>query len=389
MRLAPSPGTGTSPSTTASTSVEAELRRLFDEKAQAAAALGPGPARLWRLAGEQALGGKLLRPRLFLETLDALHSAPATRCGPEDPAGRGPAHAETVRIAAAIELLHLAFLIHDDVIDRDLTRRGRPNLIAVLARDAGAAERRREHGPARVDGEARERQLHWARSCAILLGDLLLAEVHQIWARAELPRERRLRLLDLLATVVAESVAGEQADIGFGAGITATGLDAVLEMSARKTAAYTFELPLVAAAVLSDSGPEVEALLARAARLLGLAYQLQDDLLSTFGDPRAHGKDAFSDLREGKETAVIAFARTTAAWPGIAACVGGRTLGLDEARLVRDLLTACGAEAFVRGLIAERLLELEALLFAERERLGAEACAVLAALARGLEDRCA
>ena len=76
------------------------------------------------------------------------------------------------------------------------------------------------------------------------------------------------------------------------------------------------------AAVLAGAPGGVERRLGRIGRHLGLAFQLQDDLLCAFGDPELHGKDRYSDLREGKQTAIIAAARATPEWPRVEALLG-------------------------------------------------------------------
>ncbi len=334
------------------TAIENELSGLIGKRASAATAYGPDFARLWELAGQNVLGGKFVRPLLLMETYDALNQTQQSHQNHQENGSAESCHRETaISIAAAIELLHYAFLLHDDVIDGDLVRRGHPNLIGSLLEEAG--ETARETSGA--DGPRAGSVLHWAQTGGILMGDMLLAATHQSFARADLPHELRLRLLDLLEHTINETVAGEQLDVGLGDGVIAPDLQTILVMCGYKTATYTFELPLRAAATLAGADFAVENALATAGRHLGLAFQLQDDLLSTFGDPRRHGKDPFSDLREGKETAIIAHARTTTAWPDIEPFFGRPELSVGDGEHVRRHLTRCGAEAFVQGLIEEQM----------------------------------
>ncbi|WP_347109292.1 polyprenyl synthetase family protein [Paenarthrobacter sp. S56] len=278
-----------------------------------------------------------MRPLLLVETYDALTGPPKDR-------------EAAIGIAAAIELLHYAFLLHDDVIDGDLVRRGRPNLIGALLAGAGQLPAAGE----RPDAGRPDSALHWAQTGGILMGDMLLAATHQAFARVDIAQPLRLRLLDLLEHTINETVAGEQLDVGLGDGIIAPELETILKMCGYKTATYTFELPLRAAAALAGVEPSMEDALADAGRHLGLAFQLQDDLLSTFGDPRRHGKDPFSDLREGKQTAIIAYARNTSAWADIEPWFGRPDLGGTEAEEVRRQLSECGAETFVQGHIDQQ-----------------------------------
>ena len=303
--------------------IDSEIANLFARGAQRAEAYGPEFTRLWAIASDCALGGKLLRPKLLIQTFDAL--------------GSRPMHRESaVRIAAATELLHFAFLLHDDVIDGDLIRRGRPNFVGTVLHD--------EH-----DSEA----LHLARSSAILIGDLLLADVHQVFAREPLPEPERTALLDLLDTTITDSIVGEYLDIGLCAGAIPSRLHQVLRMTRMKTATYTFELPLRAAAVLAGASSRTADLLGDVGQSLGTAFQLQDDLLSVFGDE--HGKDSYSDLREGKETALIAIARAGEHWADIEPNFGSQDLTEEQGHAIRDMLSHCGAESQVRGLVDEHL----------------------------------
>ncbi|WP_144873944.1 polyprenyl synthetase family protein [Microbacterium sp. 1.5R] len=346
------------------TRIEEALRQRFVHHSTSAETYGAEFAALWRAAADHSLGGKLVRPRLLLDIHRALthdHSASLT-----------PA---AVEIAALIELLHYAFLLHDDVIDGDLTRRKGPNLIGALAANA----------PAATD----EGALHWARSSAILMGDLLLTAAVMGFARADVPADVRGRLLDLVEETIIETVAGEHTDVALSHGIIRPDLSTVLDMSIYKTATYSFSLPLRAAALLSDSSPAAERTLTSVGRHLGLAYQLQDDLLCVFGDHRAHGKDAFSDLREGKETAIIAYARSTETWAQIAPLFGSADLSQRDAETLRELLRVCGAETFVSDLIGDQLDAVHALL-TEAElagEIGEDAAHTVLAMVSRLQGR--
>ncbi|MEV7605843.1 polyprenyl synthetase family protein [Paenarthrobacter sp. NPDC089322] len=358
------------------TAIEHELNGLISARTRAAAPYGPEFTRLWTLAGENVLGGKFVRPLLLMETYDALRRPGTPRA--EDQ------RRTAISIAAAIELLHYAFLLHDDVIDGDLVRRGKPNLIGSLLAAAGGIPGGGIPGSEQKHPHSR---LHWAQTGGILMGDMLLAGTHQAFARADLPHPLRVRLLDLLEHTINETVAGEQLDVGLGDGIIAPELETILVMCGYKTATYTFELPLRAAAALSGAEPSEEFSLASAGRHLGLAFQLQDDLLSTFGDPRRHGKDPFSDLREGKQTAIIAYARMTGAWPGIEPWFGRPELIIKDAEEVRRQLSECGAESFVQGLIDEQLREFHGLLNSATSEIPENARNVLIDLAAQLEGR--
>lgn len=328
--------------------IHEQIRELLDPPLAGpmSGLLPPAPqlAQVLRLATRCVGGGKLLRPRLLLGAFDTLtvcrNGAASDRARTRPPG--------VLRIAAAIELLHFSFLLHDDVIDEDLFRRGERNLIGrILDQSSGSGFD--------TGCSSRERPLHWARTNGILIGNLMLTAAHQVFARQSLRLDDAERLLDLFDIAVSESVVGELCDVGLSDGVIASDLSTVLEMTRMKTATYTFELPLRTAAVLAGVSIEVEEALGQVGRHLGVAFQLQDDLLSAFGSAGEHGKDPFSDFREGKETALIAYARMTSFWPSIEPLLGAPDFSAEDGSTIREMLVRCGSEAFIRSMVEDQI----------------------------------
>ena len=137
--------------------IDREIERLLGSRIAQAQSHGPHIRELWELAVAHVRGGKLLRPRLLIGLFDAMCSAETAESRPA-----------ALEIAAALEILHYSFLLHDDVIDEDLFRRGKLNLIGHLAQQPGC-----EPSNSPSDSEFRQR-MHWARSAGILVGDLML-----------------------------------------------------------------------------------------------------------------------------------------------------------------------------------------------------------------------
>lgn len=320
--------------------IDQEIQRLLSSRIAQAQSHGPHVRELWELAVAHVRGGKLLRPRLLIGVFDAMSGQ---RGAVTD------SRLAALEIAAALEILHYSFLLHDDVIDEDLLRRGKLNLIGHLADPP-----EREHASAASDSEYRER-LHWARSSGILVGDLMLTIAHQVFARVAAPEAQRLRMLDLLDATVAETVAGEYSDISLASGRLTPDLALVLDMTRMKTAAYTFELPLRLAVVMSGGDLRAEQQLGSIGRHLGMAFQLQDDLLSAFGESGGHGKDQFSDFRERKETVLMAYARMTNEWPSFEHLLSTEEFTDESGRLVQRLLISCGARDFIESMIRDQI----------------------------------
>ena len=124
----------------------------------------------------------------------------------------------------------------------------------------------------------------------------------------------------------------------------------IIRVEERKTAVYSFQLPLQAGAVLAGCSGDTVALLGTVGRLAGIGFQLVDDLRGVFGEEVETGKSALGDLREGKRTALIAHARGTAAWPEISQHLGDPELDDVRAETLRGLLEVCGSRAFVEEL---------------------------------------
>ncbi|KRC61711.1 hypothetical protein ASE14_12845 [Agromyces sp. Root81] len=316
------------------------LDDFFARRLERAAGHGEDYVRLWDAARDGAAGGKRIRPRLVL----AAHAAFA-----------GSSTMDSVRLASAFELLHTAFLVHDDVIDHDLVRRGAPNVAGRFALD----------GIGR--GMPADRANDYGEASAILAGDLLIAGALRMVAELEAPHSVRAGLLEIVDECVFLAAAGEHADVRHAG--AAPGERDVLAMIENKTASYSFSAPLQAGAVLGGASAASVARLGAIGRHLGVAFQLRDDVLGVFGSAEVTGKSALSDLREGKETLLVAYARAHPDWTR--ACQGFGSPELDEAGAarLRRAIESSGARDRVERLIDARCsAAIEAIAAAELPR---------------------
>ncbi|MGV8967839.1 MAG: polyprenyl synthetase family protein [Cellulomonas sp.] len=288
--------------------------------------MAPAYGALWAALADQIGGGKLLRPRLTL--------AAYLGFGGTDLEGVAP-------VAAAQELLHTAMVVHDDVLDHDEMRRGRPNL-------AGA--RRAELAAAGIVGKEAEDQV---LAAALLGGDLALTGAFALVAGAPIDPLLRLGAVKLLVRSVTTTVGGELLDIA----AELTGplhVDAIL-IAELKTAAYTCSGPLMVGGLLAGADAAARAQLERFGTALGVAFQLIDDELGVFGDPRQTGKSVLSDIREGKRTELLRLAYLLADDEGRAVLdghVGDPDLDDDGAARVRAVMAESGALDRTRGIAA-------------------------------------
>ncbi|MBC7443289.1 MAG: polyprenyl synthetase family protein [Ramlibacter sp.] len=302
-----------------------ELERFFAAARLRASDYGEHYVALWDGLEQASTGGKRVRPALVLAAFTGLGGTDLALATP---------------VAVSFELLHTAFVIHDDVIDQDLARRGVANIAGTFA------ERALAHG-AGAQADA------WAATAAILAGDLALSEAHRALAMLPVELKLRGRLLDLLDRAVFVSAAGELADVTNTASKHPLSVDLVVKTLEQKTAVYSFEAPLQAGAILAGASAESIGALGAFGRLIGVAFQLTDDILGVFGDPELTGKSVLTDLREGKQTALIAHAGTTGAWAGLAPFIGKADLTETEADAVRAGLRDCGALQAATALAAD------------------------------------
>ncbi len=318
----------------AGAAVDAVLERLFSLSRKRAESYGPDFVELWSEIERATVGGKRFRPRLVLTTYEAL--------GGED-------RTAAAYVAAAFELLHTALVVHDDVIDRDFQRRGVPN-IAGRYRDRAV-----QRGAAASDAE------HRGASAAVIAGDLALFNAYRLIDHSGVEDVLRGRLLEVMDEALFASAAGELMDLDMSLDSSAEVAE-IVRMERYKTAVYSFECPLQAGALLAGAELRVVDALAEAGRELGVAYQIVDDLLGVFGSEVQTGKTTLGDLREGKRTALIAYAARTSAWADLQHLVGKPDLCEEEAAVARAALEACGARAFAEELVREHAVRADALL---------------------------
>lgn len=185
---------------------------------------------------------------------------------------------EIVSVAAALELLHTFAIVHDDIMDADLQRRGRPSVFA-------------EHGTEK----------------ALLVGDLALVLADDLFMSSGFSPDVTARGFGCYSRMRQEVIAGQYLDL------KASGEPEIDEAAARRIAVlksgrYSVEEPLAIGATLAGADDAFLEELSAFAAPLGEAFQLRDDLLGTFGTATETGKPTDSDIRRGKRN--IVFART-------------------------------------------------------------------------------
>jgi len=239
-------------------------------------------------------GGKRMRPMLTLAAAELL-GYPGTRHH---------------RLAAAVEFIHTATLLHDDVVDGSGLRRGK-----------------------------RTANLIWGNPASVLVGDFLFSRAFELMVE-----DGSLKVLKVLSHASAVIAEGEVEQLTAQRQV-ATGEEQYLEIIAAKTAAL-FAAACRVSPIVAEAGEEAELALETYGRNLGIAFQLTDDAIDYASDAETMGKGVGDDFRDGKMTlpVILAFARGSEAdrdfWR--AAISGERSNDFDLAHAV-ELLRSSGA----------------------------------------------
>ena len=252
-------------------------------------------------------GGKMLRPALTLITAEAV----------------GGDRQAALKSAAAIELIHTFSLIHDDIMDQDDMRRGMPAVHKV-----------------------------WGDDVAILAGDTLFSKAFEIIIGTEgTTSEQNNKSLATVADACVKICEGQASDMSFEDRFDVTE-DEYMEMIFKKTGAL-IAAATKAGAIMGGASDEVIDAMYEYGRLIGLAFQIQDDYLDLAADEETLGKPIGSDIGKGKMTII--------AIKGLASVEDDRLLEIlkteensqDEIDDAIEILTNCGAIEYARNLALE------------------------------------
>jgi len=247
--------------------------------------------------------------------------------------------------AVAIELLHLFFLVHDDIMDRSDLRHKVASVHAAYAKKN-----------LRLLGK--EESLHLGNSMAIVVGDLLFALANSIVSDSVFASKTKCKLLTYMQQVTMETIIGQVQDISLEHNRDVRESD-IVSMYENKTAKYTFQWPLWAGAIAAESeDKKLQESLSKYAVSIGVAFQIQDDLLGLFGQEKKTGKPSDCDIKEGKRTLVFTKALETADLKQektLKRLLGKKDLSKKEANEFRDIIEVTGARQYAGNMVCERI----------------------------------
>ncbi len=289
-------------------------------------------------------GGKRLRPAILMLASGAL--------------GGKEAETASVSAACAVELFHTFTLIHDDIIDNDPTRRGGKSIHVLVSDMFESIEKNKQNRD------------EYGRDIAILAGDMLHAlSVTLMLNTAQNPRFSPKTVLKITNLMESECLAavldGEALDTRAGLISTASlpfsagTFNETLEIMEKKTG-MLFSFAARAGAMLGldtddELTPEVVSV-GEFAKLCGIAFQLQDDILGITADEKKLGKPVGSDIREGKRTVILQEAYRAANKSEkniIESVVGNKSATAEEIQKVKETFMSTGALDYASHLAKE------------------------------------
>lgn len=251
-------------------------------------------------------GGKRLRPALLLLTADAF--------------GGEPAMEKAASAALGIEMFHNFTLLHDDVMDNSDTRRGRPTVHAK-----------------------------WDSNVAILSGDTMLTLSTILMTDVEDQKLRRV--LEVFNRMAIEVYEGQRYDMDFETEEKIT-IDDYINMIRLKTGALLGASAEIGALIAGASEKDCMAI-KEYGNLLGIAFQIQDDWLDTFGDPATFGKPIGGDILNGKKTFLTVMAMSEESSKSEAFKAAMELSGEIKIKTVTRLYQSMGIDKLCTKFIAE------------------------------------
>ena len=190
--------------------------------------------------------------------------------------------------ASAVEMFQSALLIHDDIMDRDMLRRGDKSVYASyyeIARERNFAD-----------------SYHIGEALGICAGDIAFFIAIEILSNTGCSASTYKKLIELCSNEMVTVGLAQMEDVYSSSGEYKTGIERIFRLYRNKTGRYTFSLPLMMGAVLAGAEDYSLAALSEAGEKMGLIFQIKDDEIGLFGSESRIGKPVGSDIKEGKKT---------------------------------------------------------------------------------------
>ena len=241
---------------------------------------------------------------------------------------------EVIKSSMAIEMIQSYLLIHDDIVDRDDKRRGGKTMHKVYEQIGGDKFNLKKN--------IVERE-HFGRSMAIFSGNICASLANIILSESNFKNKNVA--IQKVNEIITQVNFGQIVDFFSGYKKTFSEKE-ILKIYKLKTGSYTFEAPLIIGAVLAGAHDSLLQPFKKYAQYLGLAFNIQDDILELFGEEKKTGKPSGSDLKEGKKVLMIVKAMELASSKDknfIKKNLGNKNLKKKEIERFKKIITDTGS----------------------------------------------
>lgn len=226
---------------------------------------------------------------------------------------------KVLNVAVAMELTHSGLLIHDDIMDKDVIRRGHPTI-----------------------------QITFSQSMAICAGDWLFYKAIELLENIE--------LVKVLSNGVELAIKGQVWDVFYSEAKNELSQLTILDIYRNKTAFYSFSLPFKLGVMLQKGTHAKLNVLNNLGEYLGLIFQIKDDELGIFGDEKITGKKAGSDIRENKKTLIryLLFANSNLSEKkALTKIFGNNNISIKEINIIKNLIQNKGIDKQINQIVQQ------------------------------------
>ena len=243
-----------------------------------------------------------------------------------------------VPVSAAVEIMHSAFLIHDDLINSDKMRRGKPTVHEIYAEGHSG---------------------HYGGSIALMIGDLGIFFANQIISSSKFPSQRINQAISKFQELLIKTGYGQILDIAYDFKKNIS-WEEIEKVRVYKTAYYTFIMPLQVGATLAGAKKVTFSAMKKYGVPTGIAFQLRDDILGIFGKAEITGKSTLGDITDGKRTFLFVKALELAGESDasfLKKYYGSKKLDAEKINKIKKIIEISGAldysEKLCRKLVGE------------------------------------
>lgn len=195
-----------------------------------------------------------------------------------------------IDFSVGLELIHSALLIHDDIMDNDLLRRGKPSIYAQYIKEIVTVDNKMA--------------LETAKSIAISVGDLAIFMAFELFDRALKDNPRGLEIMSRLIRDYSLTGLGQIDDVFFSGSEIEPNTNDITRVFLYKTARYTFSLPLSVAALFAGKPKDFVNNLDSIGENMGIVFQIRDDEIGLFGESEKTGKTVGTDIIKNNKTLI-------------------------------------------------------------------------------------